>query len=210
MLLWHRCYELEAAFENWRNEKSTACPSMTKEEAVRLRHCIDTMAPGELSDILYTHGSSYLLAWMLHWASRIILYSTLPGILMQCPPDIPDNVAHNPISIASYSLGIARSAKHILSRSDDDIGLWHDTLLRIPVAVVQQVLQHPLRSSLNDPELDEAEIVLLSIGKSELELEVREFMPSPSSHTSFVAEVDDSDSTYSSCSSTRWTVASMD
>lgn len=147
---------------------------------------------------------------MLHWASRIILYSTLPGILMQCPPDIPDNVAHNPISIASYSLGIARSAKHILSRSDDDIGLWHDTLLRIPVAVVQQVLQHPLRSSLNDPELDEAEIVLLSIGKSELELEVREFMPSPSSHTSFVAEVDDSDSTYSSCSSTRWTVASMD
>ncbi|KAH7402290.1 hypothetical protein DE146DRAFT_461672 [Phaeosphaeria sp. MPI-PUGE-AT-0046c] len=209
-LLLHQCYELEWGLDNWQNKLSTVCPSMTEEESVRLRHCIDTMSPAELSDVLFTHGSSYLLAWMLHWASRIILYSILPGILMQCPPDTPDNVTHNPRSISSYSLGIARSAKHILGRKNHEIGLWHDTLLRIPVAVVQQVLQHPLRSSMNDPDLNEAEIILANIGKAELELEVREFNESPWSQASFAVEIDDSDSSYSSCSSTRWTVASKD
>lgn len=197
-LLWNQCLDLETAYDRWRDELSSECPSMTQQESDYLRGCIDAMGPEDLPDRLVELGLWYLLAWMLHWASRIILHGIKPLVRMRCPPETSMDVASEFDSIASYSLGIARATKLLFERSEMEIGLFHHAILRVPVAVVQQLLQNPLMRSTDDPKLNEAEIILRAIGTSELELEVREPTMSAPTPKSFVIEGDDTDSAYSS------------
>lgn len=76
--------------------------------------------------------------------------------------------------------------------------MFQDAILRVPVAVVQQLLENPHMRTTNDPKLNEAEAILMSIGRPELELEVRDSSTRTSSPKSFVVEADDTDSAYSS------------
>lgn len=199
--LWNRICDLEKAVDKWQDDLSTACHSMTTEEAAYLRECINTMALEDLPNVLVRQGPWCLLAWMLHWALHLVIIGLKPLVLMQCPPDT-SRISHDHESIATYSLGIARATRWMFDRDPAELGIVHYAFLRVPVAVVQQLLQMPLMRSTNDPKLNEAEIIFNSIGTEEWELEVRGSSQCASGPAPFVLEVDDTDSAY--CSESAW------
>jgi hypothetical protein len=174
MLLKRRCYNLEMKLLEWHNDTSTRCLSFTAAESNMLRKHIDTLGPEDLPDILLTQGTWHLFAWMMHWAARIIMYSTTALIYSRFPPSPTEQIVTPVRTMGSYCLGIARSVKHFLG--PEPLGLMNEMAIRIPVAVVQKILANEQLRATGDPKLTEAEIVLQNVGKAEVELTVRESM----------------------------------
>jgi hypothetical protein len=165
-----QCYILEMSFLDWHNVLSTSCRSFRRAEADVLRSYLERLAPEELPDILALHGVWYLLIWMVHWAGRIILYSTASLIYLRFPPNPTERTFSTSASMGSYCLAIARSVKHFLGPNPG--GLIPEMVMRIPVSVVQKTLRNEALRDTCDPKVAEAEHILQTVGETELELNV--------------------------------------
>ena len=124
-----------------------------------------------LTALLISLGLGYMITWSMHWAIRLVLYSTAPAIYARFPPTPDERVVTAPASLGTYCLSIARCVRHCL-----DLGRAGSTVeqvIRQPVAFVKKLLSNPGLRAMGDQKLDEAERILQSVGRSEMELAVR-------------------------------------
>jgi hypothetical protein len=142
-----------------------------------LRKHIDTMEPEDLPHILLTQGTWHLFAWTMHWAARIIVYSTTASIYSHFPPNPNEQIVTAPRTMGSYCLAIARSVKYFVG--PEPIGLMNEMAIRVPVSVVQKTLANEQVRATGDLKLIEAEMVLQNVGRAEVDRDSME----PISHS---------------------------
>ncbi|KAF2824936.1 hypothetical protein CC86DRAFT_456886 [Ophiobolus disseminans] len=166
------CFDIGSEFEKWHHDLATARPSFTPNEASALRTQINTLALEDLPQILIKHGPWYLYTWMMHWAMRIVLYCTTPLMYLRFPPTRSECIVVAPTSIGTYCLSIARGVKYFLQPGQ--VGILMEMAMRMPVSFVQKALADPRLKATGDPKLDEAEMILKTVGKVGTELAIRE------------------------------------